>query len=952
MSDPSLTSAERAISFGSFRLLPAQQLLLEGEAPVRLGSRALEILIALADRAGELVSKAELMAHVWPDTFVDENTLRVHVAGLRKVLGDGQPGRRYLANVPGRGYRFVAPVELSEPAVPSVVEHVAADRAHNLPVSRARLVGRADVIGILADRLPKQRFVTIVGAGGIGKTTVALALAEALLARYQDGARFVDLAPLDDAQFVPTALGTTLGLALQPKDAVPRLVDFLRDKRMLIVLDNCEHVVETTAFLVDQLLVGAPGVHILATSREPLRVDGERVHRLQPLEVPADPSRLTAADALGFSSVRLFVERAAAILDGFELSDADAPIVSDICRKLGGVALAIELAAARVDAFGIGQLAVLLDDRFRVLKRGKRTAQPRHQSLAAALDWSYEFLPEIERVALCRLSVFAGAFTLGSAIAVAGDDDTDVVEAVANLVAKSLISADVGGEVVHYRLLETTRVYALEKLDSVGDLAKYARRHAQHYLDWSQSVEGSWQARTNAEWLVEYGQRIDDLRAALNWAFSPNGDLSIAISLTAAAVAMWPALAPMGESVGYVERALATRTAGSTLTGREEARLLRLLAGALTVTQGPRPSFRRYPTEALAIAERLDDVNGRVQALLSLSIQSLYSGNFRDAATLAESCCAAGANSADAGHRLMGAGVAAPAFYCLGDFSNARRHIDSILRQDQSSSQYWFLGYRLGAQSALSNLEWLRGFPDQAARIAKNALEQSVANGGAIMRMDVLAQSAVPIAMYLGDLVAAEDGITTLLDLSAKNALGVWHARGRCLKGMLLVARGDTSGLALLESALEWLREANFFYLYAMPTAALAVGLSEAGETTRARAKIDEAIEIAARNEEHWCMAELLRIKGEILRLDRSTDANDNPEAYFQQALDWARRQGALSWELRAAMSLARLWRDDRKIAEAGELLSSVYDRVTEGFDTIDLKTARALMDEFRQPSM
>ena len=836
MADRPTASADRAISFGPFRLLPAQQLLLEGETPVRLGSRALEILTALVERAGEMVGKNDLIARVWPDTFVDENTLRVHIAGLRKALGDGQPGRRYLTNVPGRGYCFVAPVGFSEPEQPPVQQSIMAERIHNLPVSQSRLVGRADVIAALLDQLPRWRFVTIVGAGGIGKTTVSLALAEALLAAYQDGAWFVDLAPLDDAQFVPTVLGTTLGLALHPQDAIPRLIDFLKDKQMLIVLDNCEHVVEAAASLVEQLLARAPGLHILATSREPLRVGGERVHRLQPLEVPADPSGLTAADALAFSSVRLFVERAAAILDGFELSDADAPIVSDICRKLGGVALAIELAAARVDAFGIRQLAVLLDDRLRVLKRGRRTAQPRHQSLVAALDWSYEFLPEAERAVLRRLSVFAGAFTLGSATAVAGDDDTDVVEAVANLVAKSLISADVGGAVVHYRLLETTRVYALEKLDNAGDLGKYARRHAQHYLDWSQGVEGSWQTRTHAEWLVEYRQRIDDLRAALNWAFSPNGDLSMAISLTAAAVAMWPALAPMGESVAYVERALATRTAGSTLTGRDEARLLRLLAGALTVTQGPRPSFRRYPTEALAIAERMDDLNGRVQALLSLSIQSLYSGNFREAATLAESCCAAGANSADAGHRLMGAGVAAPAFYCLGDFGNAQRHIDSILWQDQSSSQYWFLGFRLGAQNALSNLQWLRGFPDQAARLAEDAMEQSEANGGAIMRMDVLAQSAIPIALSVGDLATAEHGTATLLDLSAKNALGVWHARGRCLRGMLLVDRGDRSGLAILESALDWLREANFFYLHTMPAAALAQGLGEAernGKGTR-----------------------------------------------------------------------------------------------------------------------
>ena len=226
--------------------------------------------------------------------------------------------------------------------------------------------------------------------------------------------------PVNDPLYVPSTLGSTLGLAVHFDGGIAQLTDFLRDKQMLIVLDSCEHLVDATAFLAERLLAGAPRVHILATSREPLRAEGERVHRLSPLRYPTASFDLTAAEAIAFPAVQLFVERAAANLDGFELVDTDAPIVSDICRRLGGIALAIELAAARVDAFGIRQLSVLLDDRFRILKHGKRTAQPRHQSLAAALDWSYEFLPEVERVVLRRLSVFVGAFTLESAIAVAG----------------------------------------------------------------------------------------------------------------------------------------------------------------------------------------------------------------------------------------------------------------------------------------------------------------------------------------------------------------------------------------------------------------------------------------------------------------------------------------------------------------------------------------------------
>jgi predicted ATPase/DNA-binding winged helix-turn-helix (wHTH) protein len=460
----STTSPERAISFGPFRLLPAQQLLLEGEAPVRLGSRSLEILTALVERAGELVSKSELMTRVWPATFVDENTLRVHVAGLRRALGDGQPGRRYVTNIPGRGYRFVASVDLSEPEGRPAPKSTAAERVHNLPISQARVLGRGNMIGALLDQLPKRRLITIVGAAGIGKTTVALALAEALLQTYEDGVWFVDLAPLSDARLVPGTLASTFGLTVEAENTIPRLIDLLRYKKMLVVLDSCEHVVAQAAALAEQILAGAPGIHILATSREPLRAEGERVHRLPPLEIPTDPTGLSASDALAYSSVQLFVERAAASVDGFQIGNEEAPIVAEICRKLGGVALAIELAAARVDAFGVRQLAVLLDDRFRILNQGRRTAQPRHRSLDAALDWSYEFLPETERVILQQLSIFANAFTLDAAVAVVGDDNADIVDGIANLVAKSLISADVGGAVVHYRLLDMTRAYAQRKL--------------------------------------------------------------------------------------------------------------------------------------------------------------------------------------------------------------------------------------------------------------------------------------------------------------------------------------------------------------------------------------------------------------------------------------------------------------------------------------------------------
>jgi predicted ATPase/DNA-binding winged helix-turn-helix (wHTH) protein len=467
MADWSAPSTEPCFSFGPFRFFPARQLLLEGETPVRLGSRALEILAGLVERPGELVSKDELVARVWPNTIVEEGNLRVNVAALRRALGGGRPGRRYIATVSGRGYCFVAPVELSEPGSSPALRSTAPGHSHNLPVSLTRTIGRADAIDALLEQLPRHRLIAVVGPAGIGKTTVAVAAAETLVTAYEHAVRFVDLAPLGDPQFVPSAVASALGLAIHSDDVVAGLIAYLQDKQMLVVLDNCEHVIEATAFLAERILSSAPDVQILATSRERLRVKGEQVHRLSPLASAPVSSGLTAVQALTFPAIQLFVERAAESLEGFELSDADAPIVAEICRKLEGIALAIELAASRIDAFGVRELSTLLEDRFRLLRQGRRTALPRHRTLAAALDWSYEILPECERTILRRLGVFAGPFTLESASAVAADSYTtaaEVVERVANLVAKSLVSADVSGAVAHYRLLDTTRAYALGKL--------------------------------------------------------------------------------------------------------------------------------------------------------------------------------------------------------------------------------------------------------------------------------------------------------------------------------------------------------------------------------------------------------------------------------------------------------------------------------------------------------
>lgn len=520
MPDPTVASASQVISFGPFRLISSQQLLLEDGKPVRLGSRALDILIALAEHPATILSKEDLIARVWPDTFVEEGNLRVHIAALRRVLGDGRGGNRYVANIPGRGYRFVAPVTVSaEQTAPSPASSVAA-RTHDLPARPTRIVGRDEVVESLIAQLPQRRLISLVGPGGIGKTTVALAVASGLVASYRDGVRLVDLAPLTDPLLVPSALASVIGLAIRSDDPIPGLVAFLRDKKMLLVLDSCEHVIDAAASLAEQVLRGAPGVHVLATSREALRAGGERVHRLGPLRVPANSAGLTAAEALAYPAVALFVERASESLDTFELTDADARIVADVCRRLDGIALAIELAASRMDFLGVTELAARLDDRFRLLTRGRRTALPRHQTLSAVFDWSYENLSKAEQAVMCRLGIFAGPFTLEAARDVAGDGEislTAVEDIVANLVEKSLVVADIGSEVACYRFLDTVRAYALRKLNERGELQTLAQRHAEYLRNLIERSEISREMATPDTMFERYGGLQFVTRLVLNF---------------------------------------------------------------------------------------------------------------------------------------------------------------------------------------------------------------------------------------------------------------------------------------------------------------------------------------------------------------------------------------------------------------------------------------------------
>ncbi|HSI56053.1 MAG TPA: winged helix-turn-helix domain-containing protein, partial [Ideonella sp.] len=909
---------------------------------VRVGSRALEVLCALVESPGSLVTKRELMARAWPRTVVEPSNLKVTIAALRRALGDGRPGHRYIANVTGLGYRFVAPVRCTDAEGLDGASPTA--RSSGLPQSATRLVGRADVVSALVRALPERRIVSITGAGGIGKTSVALAVAAALAEGHEDGARFVDLSPLADARFLPMAVAKSLGIAIYAEDAAEALISALRSRRLILVLDSCEHVLEAVAALVERIVATAPGVMVLATTREPLRIRGETVHRLPPLPTPPPRTPLTAREALAFPAVELFVELASACLDGFSLSDADAPVVAGICDKLDGIALAIELAATRVEAFTLRELSLLLEDRLRLLSLEQHGTAPRHRSLAAALAWSHDLLAPNDRTALRRVAVFAGSFTLASATALAGSD-CDMVAALESLTSKSLVCADVRGSAVNYRLLDTTRAFAVQKLQESEESHELRRGLAAHLIDVLTLVERESGRQHSADWVAAHGYRVDDVRSALAWAFSPEGDARLGIALTVCAIPLWTQLSLLDECRDSAELALAIGAGQSLLTVRDRMHLSAALALSTLYTRGPRPETDALWKAALRDADDTGDAQFQLRTLWGLSVYLVFAGQYRTALGYLRRLRIVARRHGDAADRLGAERLIATSLHYFGRQVSARARLDKVLRayadpvQHADISRFQF-DQRVVARGTMANVLWLQGLAEQAVSIAHEAVESAQAASHPISLCNALGHTAIPIALYIGDVEAADALMTRLSDHLRQHPLTIWRVLSRCLQYIIQIERGDGSHVDELESLLGKLRESGYCLRQSFYLGALARGQALTGRRSEALSTLDGVLALCEQSAERWFLPEVLRVKGEVLRQGGSPATYPEAERLFRQAMALAQRQHALSLELRAAISLSELLIRCDRAADAAGLVEGVRARFTEGHETADLKRA------------
>jgi len=926
---------------------------------VPVGGRAFEIVEILVQSAGELVTKDELMDRVWPGAIVNDNALQVHISAVRKALGSH---RSLLKTESGRGYRLLGTwtVRHREPAPPLAApqrpQALELAPTTNIPLVASGLIGRAAAVHRLRDLASAYRVVTLTGPGGIGKTALALRVAREVITEFDGGGWLVELASLAEPNLVPSAVAGVLGLKLGGEEISPEPVArAIGGRNLLLILDNCEHVIDAVANLTETLVRLCPRTTVLATSREVLRIAGECVYRVPPLDVPA-PNQEDSDRILGHSAVELFIARTKALDSDFSSHAENLPSVAAICRRLDGIPLAIEFAAARAAVLGVPQVAIGLRDRFALLTGGRRTALPRHQTLRATLDWSYELLPEVERLLLRRLAAFPSGFTLDAAVAVMKDTGLDasaVTDGTSNLVAKSLVLLDKPDAATRWSFLETIRAYALDKLAEHDEVNAAARHHAAYFRDLfvPASDIGS---RLSDEDLARRVREIDNVRAALDWSFSPAGDSALGIDLTVAYAPVWLNLSLMAECRERSERALLDVERDAAPNPQTQMWLQIALGTSLIDTMGHVEQARALLSKALETADALDDLDAQARALTGLMTASLYHGLHGRARTAVKRFGEIAERLGDPAVTLAAYRLMATMLLTIGRFREAQDALERVLQshdppQNRGRAPWYTTGHRASDRAMLSRALWLRGFVEQAHHEAQASLDEVRPTDPQLLICRVLYVGICRLAPMTGDFATAEQANARLIEVATSLNAQRWLTTGRFLEGKLMVERRDfTKGLAALREAFDTCRQTGWLMSYPEYKCWLAVALAGLEQLDEALDAVKEGLEGSGQAEEEgqrWYVPELLRIKGEVLLQQAADRSVSLAEDCFDQAGELAREQGALFWELRIALSLARLRVTQGRNSEARQVLAPVYDRFTEGFGTTDMVSARQLLE-------
>lgn len=866
--------------FDSFELdIENRRLSADGKA-LRLGSRAFDILAALATRAGQVVSKEELIRTVWPTTIVEEGALRVHLVSLRKSLGD--EARKFIENVPSRGYQFLPDVRVSPRATTNRPANPI-DKS-TLPRTATKLLGREVFIRTTAEFFKTTRLLTIAGAGGIGKTSVAIAVAKLLSEQYR--VLFLDLAAHSTGETLLPSLASQLGLSVYGSNVLPAIIGELQKSATLLVFDNCEHVVDEAARAAEEILKASPLTTILATSREPLRASLERVRQLPPLEVPPEGS--SAVNPSEYAGLELFISLAGLVADESDFARPEAmTLAADIVRRLDGIPLAIELAAARAFDMDLESLHRSVADPLALLRRGRRTAPPRQQTLRAALDWSYNTLEPTQKDLLDRLSVFAGTFTADHARWVAAEDvsDEEFYDAFDGLFLKSLLNVSAAGG--NYRLLVTTREYAATKLANSGFDQSCKLAHAKLCRARLAEAERDWTVLDTGSWLNEHGGLVHELRSALEWAFSKGGETRAGIDLVASSNIIWTQLGLMAEQLTHLERALAYFDQLDEVDALTEMNLQVSHGGTLyhiKSSERDQEAIEEF-SKAKSIAENLRDHMNTLRAVGGMTAIHTMNGDYVEAISLALRFNDLFGNELpNAASRLL-----AHNFHYIGNFDAGLTHAKIALELAKGGVRGTLnngasYDQRISALSTVVKTLWVQGKLSEARTLLASTFEEASALDHAISYCLFLSVSACPTAFGMGDHDLGVRLLSDLAEKATKNSLLRWQEWATTFHH---VAKAVQSGNS--DEFNQSLRNAK--------GARFENCLMAGGHLAD-----DETLDRALSKNAGWCRAELYRLKGERLLLENAQDGRE----LIRRGYDLATEQGAKFWELRSATSLAK----------------------------------------------
>lgn len=943
----SSSPANRTFTFGNWLIDCQRRELRHDNVAVPIGSRAFELLEKLADSAGLLVTKDELIGTVWSGQVVEDNTLQVHISAIRKALGKD---RDLLRTVSGRGYTLAGSWRSGHPdhGAATTISAPSSSFSSNLPNVRAPLIGREDCLTELVDILSAYRSVTLVGPGGIGKTKLAIELARHVASSFGESVALIELASLQDPALAIAAAARALKLALNDKNVSPAsIAEAIGTRRLLLVLDNCEHVIDVAAQIASAVLRNCPNVTVLATSREGLRIDGEYVAAIPPLSVPG-PDILDPDLLLRESAVQLFVARTRALRASFVPDPSDLPKIAAVCRRLDGIPLALEFAAARVANLGVDAVLTRLDRRFELLSSGRRDQLPRHQTLRATLDWSYDLLSSEEQRLLCRLAVFPAGFTLDAAIAMADDDlsRSDVIETLFNLVGKSLVALDPSFE-GRWRLLETTRAYALEKLARAGLVAQVARRQASFLR---QLVTPLGDTSPTSDDVSRLAQEIENVHVALDWAFAPDGDAALGVELTAGFVPVWMQLLSFVECSSRIEHALAHLGPELTSDPRLKAQLHVALGFALLNTTGSADRMKAALNIGLVLAEEKSDLELQLKAVWTLWSYNLNSGQYDAAKSVGERYLEIALRTENPANETVGRRLIGAAAHFYGAQEDARRELTLSLDHEahgleDGPHQMWFLlNQSVLAKAMLARVLLLQGQVVQSRALAAECLQEAEREKDKLAIAYALRNAVCPIALMTHDLAAADQAISALLELVTREGIAFWTSWTSCLKGQLLVLEGQyDNGIALLRSGLKARAENGWLMRNPEFLGSLAEGLLATGETAPALAAVEEALNIARQGRQLWCLADLLRIKAEILLVDAPLDLS-RPELLCAEGLSVAREQQCRFYELKIAAAWARIMAGSDRQQTALDLVGPITAMFDREVDLPALAFARGLV--------